>query len=111
MNATAIQNPLALDLEAEFHSHLLREGNLFKKKQWGNIQPETWAPGPNVARISEYSCANCGTLNKTLIGLFSTETRGENQKREKAIQSIPESLEYNLEIHHLPDQPICPHCL
>ena len=105
-------NDLLSDLEAAHHEHLLAAGNLGKKRhvEWSDKRP--WTSEGYLARISEYTCTGCGTVNQSLIGIFAVETRG-TERRETALdlrnfqmQGSPKHT-----ITKLPNQAICPACI
>jgi hypothetical protein len=108
-----MSNDLLDDIEAAHHQHLLEAGNLGKKPrhtEWSDRKP--WTSGGYLARLSEYTCTGCGTINRSLLGVFAIETRG-TERRETALdlrnfqmQGSPPHI-----VTKLPNQAICPACL
>ena len=100
------QNPLAADLEEDWHQHLLESGNLINTRrgshQWtgGN----TWISQGYVAKILRVTCT-CGAQHDSLIGIFHRETRC-SETREQALNlrntQFPGDHIHPIEITHAP---------
>jgi len=108
-----MNNPLLEDLEAAHHQHLLEAGNLGKKPrftEWSDKTP--WISGGYLARLSQYRCTGCNTLNQSLIGIFHVETRG-TERKESALDLRNFQMRGSPPIAFidLPNQAICPACL
>jgi len=101
------------DIEAEFHRHLLEKGNLGKPKrhtEWRENTP--WVSGGYLARITQYRCTGCNTLNQSLLGIFHVETRGTERKETALdLRNFQMNGSPPHQITVLPNQAICPACL
>jgi hypothetical protein len=116
MNKTPQSNPLAADIEEEYHTHLLERGNLNRPKRftdWNEVKKPQFSASGYLVELNRFTC-RCGNRYTHLENVFLVETSPENARRLTALnrrnfQPVPTFSVETTTYENTLD--LCPKCL
>ena len=106
-------NPLALDIEEDYHQHLLEKGNLGKKPRPNWSDENAWISLGYSARVFRSVCKSCGTQTDSLVGIFHDEKTPSGSLRSTALAANaqwPQGEKYPVHVTTSPVN-LCAACL
>lgn len=108
----SLVDDFAAEIEADHHRFLLESGNLVKRRpDWSD--DNQWTSQGYLARVLESHCQSCGTVTRSLTGVFHRETTPSGKVREQALVpgfQIPLDQNYPIIVDKV-SAVLCPVCL